>query len=377
MKIEQFYSSNNTGNIMNIKKIIIVMAAIAVAGLGFYFFKSYRENALYRNPGFASGNGRLEATEVDIATKLAGRVDSIHVNEGDMVEKGQLLAKMQTNTLEAELAQAKAKLAQAVAAEAGAKATIGVKKSELEAAKAVVIQKESSTDGARKRYERAKKLLKDSATSQQTFENDETIYLTNKAELAAAQASVKQCEAAVKEAEAELEGKKANIKAAEADVARIQADIDDSSLVSPIGGRIQYRISEPGEVLSAGGKVLNLVDLTDVYITFYLPEGVAGKVKIGSDVRIVLDALPNIPIPAKISYVASVAQFTPKTVETRIERQKLMFRVKARISPELLKKYVQYVKTGLPGVAWVQINPEAQWPESLKLLKERKETKAK
>lgn len=362
---------------MNVKKLVVAMVVIAVVCLGFYFLKTYRENALYRNPGFTSGNGRLEATEVDIATKLAGRIDSIKVNEGDMVEKGQLLAKMQTNTLEAELAQAKAKYAQAVASKAGAEAAIGVKKSELEAAKAIVIQKESSLDGARKRYERAKKLLKDSATSQQTFENDETIYLTAKAELAAAQANVKQCEAAVKESEAKLEGEKANIKAAESDVARIQADIDDSSLISPIGGRIQYRISEPGEVLNAGGKVLNLVDLTDVYITFYLPEGMAGKVKIGSDVRIVLDALPNIPIPAKISYVASVAQFTPKTVETRIERQKLMFRVKARIAPELLKKYIQYVKTGLPGVAWVQLDPNAKWPDELMLVKERKEKNAK
>ena len=356
---------------MNIKKIIVVMVVVAAAALCFYFVKSYRENAIYRNPGFASGNGRLEATEVDIASKLSGRVESIKVNEGDMVKKGELLAKMQTNTLEAELAQAEAKHAQAVASEAGSKATISVKTSELEAAKAVVLQKESSLDGARKRYERAKKLLKDSATSQQTYENDETIYLTAKAELAAAKAQVKQCEAAIKEAQANAEAAKANIKAAAADVARIKADIDDSHLTSPIGGRIQYRISEPGEVLNAGGKVLNLVDLTDVYMTFYLPEGVAGKVKIGAPVRIVLDALPNVPIPASISYVASVAQFTPKTVETKIERQKLMFRVKARIAPELLQKYVEYVKTGLPGVAWVKINPDAKWPDFLLLLKER------
>ncbi|MBQ7396773.1 MAG: efflux RND transporter periplasmic adaptor subunit [Lentisphaeria bacterium] len=362
---------------MNIKKLIIAMVIIAAAGLGFYFIKSYRENALYRNPGFASGNGRLEATEVDVAAKLAGRIEAIYVNEGDMVKKGQLLAKMQTNTLEAELAQAKAKYSQAVASEAGARATIGVKLSELEAAKAVVSQKNSALDGARKRYERAQKLIKDSATSQQTFENDETIYLTAKAELEAAKASVKQCEAAINEAKAKAAGEKANIKAAEADVARIQADIDDCNLTSPIGGRVQYRIAEPGEVLNAGGKVLNLVDLTDVYITFYLPEETAGKVKIGADVRIVLDALPNIPIPAKISYVASVAQFTPKTVETRIERQKLMFRIKARIAPELLAKYIEYVKTGLPGVAWVRINPDAEWPESLKLMKERGEKPAK
>ena len=356
---------------MNIKKMIVSMVVIAVAAIGLYMIKSYRENALYRNPGFASGNGRLEATEIDIATKLSGRIESIKVNEGDMVRKGELLAKMQTNTLEAELAQAKAKYTKAVASESGARATIGVKESELEAAKAGVLQKASSLDGARKRFERAKKLIKDSATSQQTYENDETIYLTAKAELAAAEAYVKQCEAAIKESKANAEAEKANIKAAAADVARIQADIDDCHLTSPIGGRIQYRVSEPGEVLNSGGKVLNLVDLTDVYMTFYLPEKEAGKVKLGSPVRIVLDALPNVPIPASISYVASVAQFTPKTVETRIERQKLMFRVKARIAPELLQKYVEYVKTGLPGVAWVKIDPNAQWPEALQLLKER------
>ena len=138
--------------------------------------------------------------------------------------------------------------------------------------------------------------------------------------------------------------------------------VGKSSLLSLITGA---RAIESGEVLSAGGRVLNLVDLTDVYMTFFLPEGIAGKVAIGADARIVLDALPDVPIPAKISFVASVAQFTPKTVETQIERQKLMFRIKAKIDPELLKKYIEYVKTGLPGVAYVKINPDAKWPEFL------------
>ena len=167
----------------------------------------------------------------------------------------------------------------------------------------------------------------------------------------------------------------ANIQSAKAQISRVQADIDDSLLVSPLEGRIQYRIAEPGEVLNAGGRVLNLVDLTDVYMTFFLPEGTAGKVKIGAEARIVLDAIPDTPIPATISFVSSVAQFTPKTVETKIERQKLMFRVKAKIAPELLKKYIDYVKTGLPGEAWVKINPDAKWPEFLQLKSERKSAK--
>ena len=320
------------------KKLIIALIVIAAVGLAVYGIKSYEDNAIYRNPAFASGNGRLEATEVNIAAKLAGKIEDITVDEGDYVKKGQKLVQMQTNVLKATLAQAQA--------------MIKVKESELASAKAVRMQKVSLYKNAENRYKRAKTLVEKNAASQQTFENDQAAFESAKAELDAADASIQQAEA--------------GILAAKADAARIQADIDDSTLTAPLDGRIQYRISEVGEVLNAGGKVLNLVDLTDVYLTFFLPEGVAGKVAIGADVRLIMDALPSVPIPAKVSFVASVAQFTPKTVETKIERQKLMFRVKAKIDPELLRKYIDLVKTGLPGVAWVRIDDKAEWPDFLK-----------
>ena len=325
------------------KKIVIGLVVIAVLGLGFYLIKNYRENAIYRNPAFASGNGRLEATEVNVSTKLAGKIEAILVQEGDYVKKEQKLVQMQTNTLKAELARNQA--------------NIKVKEAELASAKALVLQKESSLANAKSRYEREKTLLSQKATSKQIFENAEALYKSALAELAAAKASVAQ-------AEAEILAEKANAK-------RTEEDIKDSELLAPLEGRIQYKISEVGEVLNSGGKVLNLVDLTDVYMTFYLPEEAAGKVRIGADVRIVLDAIPDTPIPAKVSFVANVAQFTPKTVETKVERQKLMFRVKAKIDANLLKQYIDYVKTGLPGVAWVRLDDNAPWPEFLKLRKER------
>lgn len=88
---------------------------------------------------------------------------------------------------------------------------------------------------------------------------------------------------------------------------------------------------------------------------------------IGSEVRVVLDAAPQYVIPAKISFVADVAQFTPKTVETAEERQKLMFRLKAKIAPELLQQYIRSVKTGLPGVAYVRLDESAPWPDRLQI----------
>lgn len=353
------------------KKIIIIMAVLCAAGLGYFAYRTWQNNSRTHIPGIAMGNGRLEATEVDVASKISERIDKILVEDGTLVKKGQLLAQMQTNVLNAELDIAKAKHRQAITSAASAKAKIEVKKGELEAAKAVVKQKESSANNAKKRYDRAKQLLQTQAISSQAYDNDETIFLTTQAELAAALASEKQAVAEVNSAIADADGADANIQAMAAEVARIQADLDDSRLTAPIDGRVQYRIAEAGEVLSAGGRVLNLVDLTDVYMTFFLPEGISGKVAIGADARIVLDALPNVAIPAKISFVASSAQFTPKTVETQIERQKLMFRLRAKIAPELLKQYIEYVKTGLPGVAYVKIDPNAKWPDFLKTPKEK------
>jgi HlyD family secretion protein len=108
-----------------------------------------------------------------------------------------------------------------------------------------------------------------------------------------------------------------------------------------------------------------MLDVSDVYMTFFLPETVAGKIAVGAEARLVLDAIPQYVVPARVSFVASSAQFTPKTVETRTEREKLVFRVKARIDPALLQKYRTRVKTGLPGVAYVRLDDSTPWPEQL------------
>ncbi|KAK0332074.1 hypothetical protein LTR94_026367, partial [Friedmanniomyces endolithicus] len=160
-------------------------------------------------------------------------------------------------------------------------------------------------------------------------------------------------------------GSRSRVEAGRATIQRIEADINDSSLRAPRDGRVQYRVAQPGEVVTAGGRVLSLVDLSDVTISFFLPATAAGRVAIGSEARIVLDAIPDYPIPARISFVADVAQFTPKTVETQSEREKMMFRVKARIDPALLRKHIAQVKTGLPGMAYVRIDPGVAWPASL------------
>ena len=177
--------------------------------------------------------------------------------------------------------------------------------------------------------------------------------------LAAAEAGIGAARAQVVDAEAAVDAAQAAIEA-------IEVQIGDATLASPRDGRVQYRIAQEGEIVAAGGRILNLVDLEDVYMTFFLPTSQAGRVEVGAEARLVMDAVPQYVIPARISYVADVAQFTPKTVETEEERVKLMFRVRARIAPDLLQQHIEQVKTGLPGMAYVRVDPDASWPDFLK-----------
>lgn len=348
-----------------VKKALPIVIIVVIAVAGYLVWNATRQTGL--GEGFAGGNGRMEATEIDIAAKLAGRINKILVQEGDFVEAGQPLVAMQTDTLEAQRSEAVAQYHQAVSEQLRAKAQVALKQNDKVVAEAVVREKSSDLDKTQRRLARSSVLSKRGAMAVQDFDDDETAMHAAKAALASSQAQVTVAEAAILAAEADAKGAEAKITAAQATVTRIEADIKDSTLVSPRAGRVQYLISQEGEVLAAGGKVLNIVDLADVYMTFFLPGTTAGKLSMGAEARIIVDAAPDMPIPATISFVASTAQFTPKTVETENERQKLMFRVKAQISPELLREHIKYVKTGLSGMAWVKVDPGAEWPESMKV----------
>ena len=349
---------------MSLKKIVGPAAiGVVLLLLGWWGWQTFTDTG--PGDGFARGNGRIEATEIDISTKLAGRIDDILVKEGDFITAGQRLATMQLDTLHAQRDQAVASLHQAENNVAAAEAQVALRESDAIAAQALVGQRESELDAAQRRLARSSSLSKEGAVSVQELDDDRATVRGVQAALAATRAQANAAAAAINAAKAQLVGAQSAVKAASAAVARVEADIRDSELKSPRDGRVQFRVAQPGEVLGAGGRVLNVIDLSDVYMTFFLPSEVAGRVAIGTDVRLVLDAAPDMPIPAKVSFVSSTAQFTPKTVETASERQKLMFRVKAQISPELLRKHLEQVKTGLPGEAWVKLDPEASWPASL------------
>nr|EKW6595136.1 HlyD family efflux transporter periplasmic adaptor subunit [Pseudomonas aeruginosa] len=347
------------------KKLILPVVAIALAAAGWYAWQHF---ALGQDDGSViGGNGRIEATEVDIATKLAGRVSDILVDEGAFVKAGQTLATMQVQTLEAQLREAQAQRQQAINAVASAQAQVAMRESDMTALVAQMRQTEAELNAARRRLVRSETLVKEGATSTQTLDDDSARALSADAAVAAARARVASADAAITAARTQVTSAQSQVAATDATLERIQSEIDDSQLKAPRDGRVQFRVAQPGEVLGAGGRVMNMIDLSDVYMTFFLPTEAAGRLALGSEVRIVLDAAPDYVIPAKVSFIASAAQFTPKTVETASERQKLMFRVRAHIDRELLRKHLEYVKTGLPGEAWVRLDDSQEWPARLAL----------
>ncbi len=342
--------------------IPLALALMAAAYLAWQMFRTPPTP-----PGIVSANGRIEATEIDISAKLAGRISEILVNEGDLVRAGQVLVKMDTAVLNAQLREAEAVLAQAEVNVNTTRSQVAQRQAEKASAEAVVVQREAELVAARQRLARAIDLVEKGHVTRQRYDDDRANYESAQAAVTASKAQVSSADAALTTARSQVIRAESEVDAARASIQRIQADINDSELRSPRDGRVQFKVAQPGEVVQAGGRVLNLIDLTDVYMTFFLPTASVGRLTIGDEARIILDAAPQFVIPARISFVADVAQFTPKTVETAEERQKLMFRVRAHIDPDLLRRHLAQVKTGLPGIAYVRLNPQIAWPPDLQV----------
>jgi HlyD family secretion protein len=342
---------------------VAIVALLAAAGvLAWWLLKPKGLPA-----GFAKANGRIEATEIDISPKIPARIREIRAHEGDFVTAGEVLVVMDTDKLQAERAEAKAEAQRALTNIDTARSRVRQAEADKAAAEALTLQREAELDGKRRHLARSERLAPRGVVPEQTLDDDRANVRAAEAALSAARAQVAAAEAAIATYNSDVIAAQAQLDAARATIQRIQADIDDSILSSPRDGRVQYRPAEPGEVLDAGGRVLNLIDLTDVYMTFFLPTATAGRVALGAEVRLVLDAAPQWVIPARVTYVSDVAQFTPKTVETEEERLKLMFRIKANMDPAGLRKHMRMVKTGLPGMAYVQLDPNAAWPPELQV----------
>ncbi len=320
---------------MSRKKKLALVAVGAIAAIAIAVWALWPRHKL---PAYvAFGNGRLEATEYDVATKVPGRLAELAPHEGDNVAKDVVVGRIAVEDLNAQLEEAKAK----------ARATADG----LQQAQASMRSAESQLNLARITWERSKALRGKGALPGDQFDRDRD--------------SLQSAEAALAAARAKVEEARSTEKAARARVESVGSNVADAELKAPISGRVLFRLVEPGVVLPPGGKALTLLDLTDMYMTIFLPARQAGGLAIGSDARIYLDALPGEAIPARVSFVAARNQFTPKEVETAEEREKLTFRVKVQIEKEWLVSHAAVAKAGMPGVAYVRLAANQPWPMDL------------
>ncbi len=242
----------------------LVVVVLAAGGGGIYWWKHSQSRL---PPGISWGNGRLEADEIDIDTKFPGRIAELRADIGDMVTAGQLVARMDTKDIQESLKKAQAQVKQAQRA--------------IDEANANLEQQRTQQTLAAQELERTQTLLNNGYATRELFDQ-------RKQAMDATNAGIRAATERVAQAERGLE-------ASQHDVGLYTVNIADNDLVAPRDGRIQYRIANIGEVLSAGGKVFTMLDVSYVYMDVYLPALEAGKVKVGADARILLDAYPDSP----------------------------------------------------------------------------------
>ena len=316
-------------------KSLLTVALLVALGAGGYLLWQQTRSTL--PAGLIMANGRLEATEADVASKLAGRLISLTPKEGDRVEAGAPVGRIDVADLVAQRTQADAQVLAATQA--------------IAEAEAGVASAQSSRALARATLKRSAELVERGFLSAQRLDTD--------------RAAVRAAEAAVRAAAVRVEAARANETAAQAARQRLDVLVADGELRAPVSGRVLYRLVEPGAVVAAGGKVLTVIDLSEATMTVFLPAEAAGTVNVGDDARLVFDAWPDTPVPARISFVADKSQFTTREVETRSEREKLMFRVKLSVTADWLATHADTVKPGMAGVAWLRLDPATPWPAQL------------
>jgi HlyD family secretion protein len=315
--------------------LAIVLGVALLAGAAFYWWYAHRSAGL---PAYiVNTNGRLEFARIDIAVKYPGRVVDLSVREGDHAEPGQVLAHQDDSEVNAQLAGARAKRAEAVGAIARAQAELAAHRS----GEALALLEKNQADGL---FE--KKLISDVELQRR------------KLTVSSETASVAAARAALAEARTALEQ-------ADAEIGRLEVVLRETTVRAPVAGRIEYKVIENGAVLAAGGRVATLLDPTDVYMTVFLSSNVAGKLRIGDEARIVLDGFEGRPLPATVSFISPEAQFTPKYVETASERDKLVYRVKLQIPRAVAEQYDGQLKAGATGNGYVRLESNGRWPTAL------------
>jgi HlyD family secretion protein len=333
----------------------------------------------WREPPFPEGlvqaNGRIEGDHYTVAGKWSGRVTELLAREGDQVEKGRILVKLDDAQTRARLDQAKSAVDAIKAKLTAARTSLAVFKKnvplKIDTAKAGVTHANAGQVSANATEEQTLKdagrfseLLKRQTVEKQRTEQAELSWKVARAQHTTAQTAVIQAEKLLAETELgwdqikvqedEVMALAAQVTQAEAALAEV---LDDLIIRAPATGMITTRIVDTGEVVAAGSPLYDIVDLDRLYLKVYVPEKEIGKVRLGLPARIYTDAFPDQSFPATLRYIASQAEFTPKEVQTADERVKLVYAVKLYLDENPDHR----LTPGLPADAVIRWQESAPW----------------
>jgi HlyD family secretion protein len=319
--------------------VVLVFIAAAIGGTLYYYFFIWEKK---EGETIIRVSGNIEATEADVGFKIPGRIVSRFYEEGDWVEKGKVLAKLDDEDLQQRLDLAKATLMSAQAKLS--KLLAGSRPEELGQAEANLQQAQYDLRNKEIQYERMKSLYDRRVIPKETFDNAETSYKVAKATLQIATESYQ----LVKEGprKEDIEDARAQVEQARVSLKLAETQLGYAVLYSPISGVVLVKSSEVGEVVNTGTSVLTVADIEHVWLKAYIPETELSKVKWGQEVIVTTDIRPTKEYKGRISFISSQAEFTPKQIQTEKERVTLVYRIKIDIpNPD------RELKPGMPADA--------------------------
>ena len=313
-----------------------ILVVVGIAGLVYYLFTRDKGGG----DAFIKVSGNIETTEVDVGFKIVGRIVSLSVQEGDWVEKGKVIAKLDDEDLRQRLEVARATLRSAQARLE--KLLAGSRPEEVREAEASLHQAQFDFENKKVQYERMKALYERRVIPKEILDNSETGYKIAKAVLQRATENYN----LVKEGprKEDIEDARAQVEQARASLRLAETQLSYTVLHSPISGVILVKSGEIGEVVNPGRSILTLADIENVWLKAYIPETDLSRVKWGQEVMVTTDLRPQKAYKGRISFISSQAEFTPKQIQTEKERVTLVYRIKVDI-PNLDRE----LKPGMPA----------------------------
>jgi HlyD family secretion protein len=326
------------------RTLLIAIIVVTIGGFLYYFFTREQE----KEGAFIKVSGNIEATEVDVGFKISGRIVSRFFEEGDWVDQGKVLAKLDDEDLRNRLEVARATLMSAQARLS--KLLAGSRPEEIREAEANLNQAKFDLENKESQYERTKSLFEKKVVPKETADNAEAVFKIAKASFQKA----KENYLLVKEGprKEDIEDARAQVEQARASLKLNETQLSYSTLYAPISGVVLVKSGEVGEVVNPGTSILTMADIENVWLKAYIAETDLSKVKWGQEVMVTTDLRPKKEYKGKISFISSQAEFTPKQIQTEKERVTLVYRIKVDIpNPD------RELKPGMPADGRILLAP--------------------